>query len=81
MLAWKPNRRQLPIRFLPAAIRGPRTAIAWTTSASVVGVIEMVRGGHLPQQGFLKQESIPLEPYLKTRTGNYYNIGHRSRHA
>lgn len=58
-----------------------RTAIAWTTSASVVAVIEMVREGQLPQKGFLKQEEIPLEPYLKTRTGNYYNIGHRSRHA
>ncbi|MCY1128114.1 L-lysine dehydrogenase [Frigidibacter sp. RF13] len=58
-----------------------RTAIAWTTSASVVAVIEMVNEGKLPKQGFLKQEEIPLEPYLKTRTGNYYNIGHRSRHA
>jgi saccharopine dehydrogenase (NAD+, L-lysine-forming) len=68
--------------YYPIEIGGKmRTAIAWTTSASVVGVIEMVRGGQLPQQGFLKQEEIQLEPYLKTRTGNYYNIGHRSRHA
>lgn len=56
-----------------------RTAIAWTTSASVVAVIEMVNQGQLPQQGFLKQEEIALQPYLKTRTGNYYNVGHKSR--
>ena len=28
---------------------------------------------------FLKQEEIPLTPYLETRIGNYYNIGHKSR--
>ena len=44
-------------------------------------MLERFKAGKLPQQGFLKQEAIPLEPYLKTRTGNYYNIGHRSRHA
>ncbi len=49
--------------------------------ASVVSVIEMVRDGALPRQGFLKQEDIPLAPYLETRTGNFYNIGHKSRHA
>ncbi len=54
-----------------------RTAIAWTTSASVVAVIEMVREGHLPKCGFLKQEKVPFAPFLKTRTGNYYNIGSR----
>lgn len=76
------RRKEFVRSYYPIEIGGKmRTAIAWTTSASVVGVIEMVRGGHLPQQGFLKQEEIPLEPYLKTRTGNYYNIGHRSRHA
>lgn len=58
-----------------------RTAIAWTTSASVVAVIEMVRGGALPAKGFLKQEEIPLKPYLATRTGGYYTTGHRARHA
>lgn len=76
------HRKEFVRSYYPIEIGGKmRTAIAWTTSASVVGVIEMVRGGLLPQQGFLKQEAIPLESYLKTRTGNYYNIGHRSRHA
>lgn len=76
------RRKEFVRAYYPIEIGGKsRTAIAWTTSASVVAVIEMVKAGKLPQKGFLKQEEIPLEPYLATRTGNYYNIGHRSRHA
>lgn len=76
------RRKEFVRSYYPLEIGGKsRTAIAWTTSASVVAVIEMVRAGHLPQQGFLKQEDIPLAPYLATRTGNYYQIGHRARHA
>jgi len=54
---------------------GMQTAIAWTTSSSVVAVIEMVRGGVLPQKGFLKQEDIPLGAFLSTRTGALYDRG------
>lgn len=76
------RRKEFVRSYYPLEIGGKsRTAIAWTTSASVVAVIEMVRAGNLPQQGFLKQEDIPLAPYLATRTGNYYQIGHRARHA
>ncbi len=49
-----------------------RTAIAWTTASSVVAVIEMVRDGKLKQQGFLRQEDIPFEAFLKTPTGSAY---------
>ncbi|MCA0424755.1 MAG: L-lysine dehydrogenase, partial [Proteobacteria bacterium] len=49
-----------------------RTAIAWTTSASVVAVIEGVRAGSLPKQGFLKQEMIPLDVFRATRTGAFF---------
>jgi len=52
---------------------GKQTAIAWTTAGSVVAVIEMVRDGTLPNLGFLKQEDIPLEAFLATRTGGLYN--------
>ena len=55
-----------------------RTAIAWTTSASVVSVIELVRDGKLPARGFLKQEEIPLAPFLATTTGRLFASGHRS---
>ncbi|MEZ5777511.1 MAG: saccharopine dehydrogenase C-terminal domain-containing protein [Paracoccaceae bacterium] len=76
------KRREFVRAYYPLEIAGKRrTAIAWTTSASVVAVIEMVRGGKLPQKGFLKQEDIPLMSYLETRTGNYYNVGHKSRHS
>ncbi|MDJ0948068.1 MAG: saccharopine dehydrogenase C-terminal domain-containing protein [Alphaproteobacteria bacterium] len=50
-------------------------AIAWTTSASVAAVIEMVNSGDLPAKGFLKQEQIPLEPFLQTRNGQLYEAG------
>ena len=49
-----------------------RTAIAWTTASSVVAVIEMVRNGTLPQAGYLRQESVPLEAFLATDTGRFY---------
>ena len=74
------SRKEFVRAFYPIEIGGRRrTAIAWTTSASVVAVIEMVRDGRLPQNGFLKQEEIPLEPYLATRTGSLYEKGARSR--
>lgn len=76
------RRREFVRAYYPIEIAGKsRTAIAWTTSASVVAVIEMVRAGALPQQGFLKQEAIPLDPFMATKTGHYYQIGHRSRHG
>ena len=53
-------------------VGGVQTAIAWTTSASAVAVIELVRDGVLPQQGFLKQEEIPLSKFLATATGRLF---------
>lgn len=72
------RRREFVRAYYPQVIAGKsRTAIAWTTSASVVAVIEMVRDGALPQTGFLKQEQIALSPYLATRTGGLYATGQR----
>lgn len=69
-------RREFVRAYYPIEIAGlERTAIAWTTASSVVAVIEMVRDGKLPQQGFLKQEDIPLEAFLETRTGASYKGG------
>ncbi|MGB2513766.1 MAG: hypothetical protein ACPIAA_02520 [Flavobacteriaceae bacterium] len=39
-------------------------AISWTTAASIVTVIELVASKQLPQNGFLKQEQIPLQNFL-----------------
>ena len=81
---WTPaglRRKEFVRAYYPIEIGGRRrTAIAWTTSASVVAVIEMVRAGALPGRGFLKQETVPLEPYLATRTGSLFETGARSRH-
>ncbi|MBO6894812.1 MAG: saccharopine dehydrogenase NADP-binding domain-containing protein [Roseibium sp.] len=60
--------------YKPIEIAGKeRTAIAWTTATSVVAIIEMVRDGSLPARGFLKQEDVSLEAFLKTRNGARYN--------
>ena len=64
------QRREFVRSYRPIEIGGAmRTAIAWTTSASVVAVIAMVRAGILPQRGFLKQEEIPLDRFGATATG------------
>lgn len=67
-------RRQEFVRaYRPKAIAGKhRSAIAWTTSSSVVAVIEMVRDGVLSDRGFLKQEDIPLKGFLRTSTGKNF---------
>ncbi len=67
-------RKEFVKAYRPMEIAGmERTAIAWTTSASVVAVIEMVRDGTLPARGFLKQEDVPLDAFLKTRTGAFFD--------
>jgi len=53
-----------------------RTAITWTTSASIVAIVEMVANGSLPQSGFVKQEDVPLEAFLQTSTGRLYAENH-----
>jgi len=47
-------------------------AIAWTTAVSIVSVVEMVSLGDLPQKGFVKQEEIPFDKFLKTTFGRLY---------
>ena len=67
------RRKEFVRAYRPLTVAGQqRTAISWTTAGSVVAVIEMVRDGALPGSGFLKQEEIPLDAFLKTRTGQLY---------
>jgi saccharopine dehydrogenase-like NADP-dependent oxidoreductase len=57
----------------PVEIAGRKwRAISWTTAASVCAVVEMVSDGSLPGKGFLKQEQIPLDKFLKTVNGGLY---------
>ncbi|MFZ9708438.1 MAG: saccharopine dehydrogenase family protein [Steroidobacteraceae bacterium] len=68
------QRQEFVRAYYPIDVAGrSRTAIAWTTSASVVATIEMVRAGTLPSKGFLKQEEIPLDAFFATRTGALFN--------
>jgi saccharopine dehydrogenase (NAD+, L-lysine-forming) len=67
------RREEFVRAYTPIEVAGGQwTAIAWTTSASVVSVIEMVRAGTLPAQGFLKQEEIDFDAYLTTTTGQLF---------
>lgn len=73
MIDGKLSRKEFVNGYKPLMIAGQsRTAIAWTTAGSVVSVIELVREGNLPAKGFLKQEDIPLDALLSTRTGSFY---------
>ncbi|MBO0947212.1 saccharopine dehydrogenase family protein [Fibrella forsythiae] len=47
-------------------------AISWTTAGSIAAVVELVADGKLAQQGFLKQEDIPLATYLETTNGAFF---------
>jgi saccharopine dehydrogenase-like NADP-dependent oxidoreductase len=68
------QRREFVRAYRPIELAGAeQTAIAWTTSASVVAVVELVRDGVLPQRGFLKQEHVPLDRFLATSTGRLFN--------
>jgi len=74
MIDGKLSRKEFVNGYKPLLIAGEkRTAIAWTTAGSVVSVIELVREGKLPANGFLKQEHIPLDALLSTRTGSFYS--------
>jgi saccharopine dehydrogenase-like NADP-dependent oxidoreductase len=47
-------------------------AISWTTAASIAAVVEMVHNGDLPSRGFIKQEEISYEKFIKTESGSLY---------
>jgi saccharopine dehydrogenase-like NADP-dependent oxidoreductase len=67
------QRKEFVRSYRPREIAGRQeSAIAWTTAASAVAVIQLVNDGVLPQRGFLKQEQIPLEAFLSTRTGQLF---------
>ena len=49
-----------------------RSAIQITTAGGICAVLDMLRIGHLPQSGLIKQEEIGLEPFLANRFGRVY---------
>ncbi len=59
--------------YSPMTIEGREwRAISWTTAASIAAVVEMVDNGSLPSKGFIKQEEIPYDTFLKTDNGNLF---------
>jgi len=59
--------------FYPIDIDGQTwRAISWTTAASLVSVIEMIHEGLLEKEGFIKQEEIPFDKFLKTEAGKLF---------
>jgi saccharopine dehydrogenase (NAD+, L-lysine-forming) len=74
--------RALVMEYRPIEIgQKTRTAIAWTTAASLAAVVELVSDGTLPQQGFVKQEDIPLRAFLHTATGSLFATHHPALRA
>ena len=67
-------RKEFVRSYLPVEIAGEmRTAIAWTTAASIVAVVEMANASQLAESGFVHQEHIALDAFLATRTGSLYS--------
>lgn len=56
--------------YRPRVVAGEeRTAIAWTTAAGAVGMIELLAEGALPDSGFVCQEDVSLDAFLATSAG------------
>jgi saccharopine dehydrogenase-like NADP-dependent oxidoreductase len=49
-----------------------RSAIQITTAGGICAVLDLLREGHLPRRGLVKQEEIGLEPFLANRFGRVY---------
>jgi saccharopine dehydrogenase (NAD+, L-lysine-forming) len=69
----KLKRKEFVRSYHPKEFAGKEwNSISWTTAGSVCAVVEMVAKGDLPDKGFLKQESIPLETFFDTPTGAFF---------
>jgi len=49
-----------------------RTAIQITTAAGICAALDLLAAGHLPQQGFVRQEEIALHAVLSNRFGSIF---------
>ena len=55
--------------YRPRIVCGAQTAIAWTTAAGAVGMVELLAEGSLPNSGFVCQEHVSLDAFLATSAG------------
>jgi saccharopine dehydrogenase (NAD+, L-lysine-forming) len=64
------SREEFVRLYRPRIVAGDvRTAIAWTTAAGAVGLVELLAEGALPDSGFVCQEDVPLDAFLGTSAG------------
>lgn len=50
----------------------PRSAIQLTTAAGICTVLDLLADGHAPDNGFVRQEDVPLDAFLANRFGRVY---------
>jgi len=50
----------------------PRSAIQLTTAAGICTVLDLLADGLIPDHGFIRQEDVPLAPFLANRFGHVY---------
>jgi len=58
-----------------------RSAIQVTTASSLCTMLDLLAEGRLPQQGFVKQEDVPLADFLGNRFGAVYAPEHIAKAA
>jgi len=58
-----------------------RSAIQITTAGSLCAMLDMLAQGHLPQQGFVRQEDVPRARFLGNRFGRVYAMEEMSKAA
>ena len=51
----------------------PRSAIQLTTAGSICAVLDLLAAGELPQAGFVRQEQIGLDAFLRNRFGRVFS--------
>jgi saccharopine dehydrogenase (NAD+, L-lysine-forming) len=62
--------------YRPREIAGRmRTSIAWTTASGAVGALELLAAGALRSAGFVRQEDIALDAFLRTSAGRLMGDG------
>ena len=55
-----------------------RTAIQITTAGAICAVLDLLKDGHLPARGVIRQEAIALPAFLENRFGRVYQAGRHS---
>lgn len=70
------TREEFVRSYRPIELAGAtRRTIAWTTACSICSIVELAAKGILPAKGFIRQEEIPLNDFLATANGRFYNTG------